>query len=217
MSTPFIRNHHFNLIKNQANNLLNAIRTVADLRVVETVRSSVEATIVELFPEASEEQLKLLRAVITLETASDFQRYYASLEPFLTEFPRITKDQIVKLFPKNKKLSIPDLQSIDYRYVTYLSWVDVGSNKLFIVYERNGKFVGVEGRATPTNKKNYCFVCNKYEELALFSAVSKKRPANASPDYYKAVGNYLCADSRECNKKLTDVTALEGFLRAVLE
>lgn len=217
MREPFIRNHQYNQIKKQAGNLLNAIRTVADPKVVESVRSGVESTIFELFPDASIDQQQLLGAIAKLETASEQQQYFVSLEPYLTEFPRIAKEQIQKLFPKNKKLKMPDLQSVDYRYVTYLSWVDVATNKLFVVYPLNGQFVGVQGRYSPMNKKNYCFICNRYDELALFSAVSRKRPANASPDYYKAVGNYLCLEGHACNKNMTDTSTLENFIRSVLE
>ncbi|MDF2961451.1 MAG: Fibronectin-binding family protein, partial [Paenibacillus sp.] len=124
--------------------------------------------------------------------------------------------QIQKLFPKNKKLKIPDLSAIDNRYVTYLSWADISTNKLFMVYHLNGQFIGVEGKYTPTNKKSFCFLCNRYEDLALFSAISQKRPANSSPDYYKAVGNYLCMNSHECNKNITDITYLEKFIDTVI-
>lgn len=217
MNKPFIRNHHYNFIKKQSGLLLNALRTVADRKIVDSVRSDTEAKIMDLFPDITDSQAQLLGAVTSLETADDFHKYLVSLEPYLTEFPRITKEQIQMLFPKNKKLKVPDLASIDYRFVTYLSWLDIAANKLFIVYPLNGQFVGVEGRYTPTNKKSYCFVCNKFEELALFSAVFKKRPPNASPDYYKSLGNYLCMNGHDCNKNATDVDALEKFIRTVLE
>lgn len=43
----------------------------------------------------------------------------------------------------------------------------------------------------------------------------KLRPPNASPDYYKAVGNYMCINSHECNRNITDVTYLERFIHDV--
>jgi hypothetical protein len=215
MCEPFIRNHQYNFIAKQAGNLQQALRSIADLRVLESVRTGTEAKIVELFPNASDAQRQLLEEVSALKTTEDFQRYLKGLESYLTEFPQITKNQIQKLFPKNKKLKLPDLTAIDHRFVTYLGWNDAATNKLYIVYPSNGQFIGVEGRFTPTNKKSYCFLCNRYEELALFSAVTKKRPANASPDYYKAVGNYLCLNSHDCNKNMTDTSALEKFIETV--
>ena len=89
----------------------------------------------------------------TIEKAEDFQRYLNALEPYLEPYPTISLNQIQKLFPKNKKLKVPDLQSIDFRYVTYLGWVDIATNKLYIVYPFEGRFIGIEGRITPTNKR----------------------------------------------------------------
>ncbi|WP_391573418.1 FusB/FusC family EF-G-binding protein [Cohnella sp.] len=216
MCETFIANHQFNAIKKHAENVLNAVRAASDRKVIESVKSSAEAEVAAMFPLATGERLKLLGEIVNVQTAEDYAKFTRALEPYLTEFPRVTKEQIVKLFPKNKKLKLPDLAAIDYRYITYLSWLDVASNKLFIVYPLDGKLIGVEGRYTPMNKKNYCFICRKYDELALFSAVSKKRPPNSSPDYYKAVGNYLCASGHDCNANMTDTTALESFIRSVL-
>lgn len=215
MCKPFIRNHQYNLIKKQADIFLRALRTTADPKVLDSVRFSTESKIVELFPNITDIQKQMLERISTLATAEDFQKYLSALEPYLVEFPQVTDKQIQKLFPKNKKLKIPDLLMIDNRYVTYLGWMDISTNKLFIVYYLNGQFIGVEGRYTPLNKKGYCFLCNRHEELALFSVISKKRPAKSSPDYYKAVSNYLCMNSHECNKNITDLSSLEKFIDTV--
>ncbi|MDF2788253.1 MAG: fibronectin-binding family protein, partial [Neobacillus sp.] len=45
-----------------------------------------------------------------------------------------------------------------------------------------------------------------------FSTVTKAKKSN-NPDYYKAIGNLICADSSECNKKLTNVDYLTTFLK----
>ncbi|WP_442603692.1 FusB/FusC family EF-G-binding protein [Paenibacillus sp. KN14-4R] len=216
MCEPFIRNHEYNFIKKQAGTLLQTIRTVADLKIVQSVRGDSVSKIVELFPSGTDGQKQMLESISGLERADDFQRYLNTLEAYLVDFPQITPKQIQKLFPKNKKLRMPDLGAIDNRFVTYLGWNDIATNKLFMVYHLNGHFIGVEGRFTPTHKKSYCFLCNRYEELALFTAVSKKRPAHASSDYYKAVGNYMCMDSQECNKNIRDTSALEKFIGSVL-
>ncbi|MEC0139414.1 FusB/FusC family EF-G-binding protein [Paenibacillus macerans] len=210
MSTPFIRNHQFNVIKKQAEFLQKTLRTVADRSVLETVRYSAVANIVEAFPVLTEEQQKMLGQISTFETAYDFQRYLSALEAYVEPFPPITPKQIQKLFPKNKKLKVPDLQSIDFRFVTYLSWVDIATNKLFIVYPYEGRFVGIEGRITPTNKKGYCLFCNRHQELAFFSV--KTKPANASPDNISMFGHYVCLDNQGCNHSITDTGSLEKFI-----
>jgi len=217
MNEPFIRNHHYNFIKNQANAVLYTLRTVGDPKIVESVRLGAQAKVTELFPGLADTPRALLESIADLRTADDFLAYQQALEPYLLPFPRITDQQIRKLFPKNKKLKLPDLTTLDLRYVSYLSWSDIATQKMFIVYPAaNGTFTGLEGRFTPTQKKSYCFLCNQFEEVALFSAVSRKRPAHASPDYYQSVGNYLCLSGQECNSNITDVTALEKFIHNVL-
>ncbi|MFB0842671.1 FusB/FusC family EF-G-binding protein [Paenibacillus oleatilyticus] len=212
---PFIRNHQYNFIKKQIDLLERACHSVTDPKVVESVRYSVHFNIMEAFPDATELQRQVLEKVSSLRAEVEFRDYLHSLEPYLVQFPEVTGKQLAKLFPKNKKLKLPDLTAIDYRYVTYLGWVDIATNKLFIVYRLDGQFVGIEGRYIPTNK-SVCFLCNRHAEVALFTAVTRSKPANASPDYYKAIGNYLCVDSEVCNKNITDVTALEKFVREVV-
>ncbi|WP_136605364.1 FusB/FusC family EF-G-binding protein [Paenibacillus dokdonensis] len=213
MSTPFIRNHQYNIIKKQAEFLQKTLRTVADRRVLETVRYRAATNIIEAFPGLTKDQQRMLEQISTFETAFDFQRYLSALEPYLEPYPPITLKQIQKLFPKNKKLKIPDLGSIDFRYVTYLSWVDIATNKLFIVYPFEGQFIGIEGRITPTHKKGYCLFCNRHQELA-FLAV-KTKPANALPDHYSSIGQYVCIENQGCNQSITDTASLEKFILSV--
>lgn len=210
MSTPFIRNHQFNVIKKQSDFLLKTLRTIADRKVLETVRYRAVTSTLEAFPSLTEDQKRMLGEISTIEKAEDFQRYLSALEPYLEPYPTITLKQIQKLFPKNKKLKVPDLQSIDFRYVTYLGWVDIATNKLYIVYPFEGRFIGIEGRITPTNKKGYCLFCNRHQELALFSV--KTKPAVASPDNLSFIGQYVCLDSQACNHSITDTGALEKFI-----
>lgn len=217
MCEPFIRSYQYNFIKNQADYVLHTLRTVGDPKVVAGVRSNAQAKVAELFPMITDDRITMLESVSDLKTGEDLQKYVQALEPYLVAFPPITEQQIRKLFPKVKKLKVPDLTQIDFRYVSYLSWVDIATNKMFIVYHKDGQFIGVEGRFTETNKKSYCFVCNRYEKLALFSATTRKRPANTTPDYYKSVGNYVCTDGHICNKNVTDITSLERFIESVLE
>lgn len=150
MSTPFIRNHQYNLIKRQAEFVRKTVQSAADRRVLETVRYSAATNIIDAFTDLTEDQQQMLEQISSLETTDDFQRYMKALEPYLELYPPITLKQIQKLFPKNKKMKMPDLQSIDFRYVTYLSWVDIATNKLFVVYPFEGQFIGIEGRITPT-------------------------------------------------------------------
>jgi len=216
MSVPFIRNHQYNLIKKQANLLHHSCNTVSDPKVVESVRVGVQSVVAQAFPAVSEQQQALLDSVVSIYTAIDLDRYLRSLEPYLSGFEQVTDTQLKKLFPKNKKLKLPELAAIDYRFVTYLGWTDIATGKLFLVYRLGDRLVGIEGRFTPVHKKSVCFLCNRHEEVALFSAVTRLKPAKASSDYYKAIGNYMCIDSATCNRNITDITALEKFISNVV-
>ncbi|MCM3782443.1 FusB/FusC family EF-G-binding protein [Neobacillus mesonae] len=213
MNTPFIRNHQYNVIKKQAGFVQNTLRTVADQSVLDTVRYRSVFNIIEAFSDLTEHQQQILKKLSILETAYDFQGYLNGLVPYLEPYPLITMKQVQKLFPKNKKLKVPDLQSIDFRLLTYLSWVDIALNRLFIVYPLEGRFVGIEGRITPTNKKGYCLFCNRHQELAFFSV--KTKPANPSPDNIASIGHYVCMDNQKCNESITDTGSLEKFILSV--
>ncbi|MGA4721166.1 FusB/FusC family EF-G-binding protein [Fictibacillus nanhaiensis] len=215
MSRPFIRNHQYNLITKQVLQLQRACNNGADSKVIEAVQHSAQSKILESFSDLDESQKDLIAGLIPLRKSEEFQKYLQSLEPFLEEFSTTTNKQIMKLFPKVKKLKVPDLNMIDFQKISYLGWVDIGTNKMFIVYHLDGKLVGVQGRYTPSNK-GICFLCNGITDVALFSAITKSKPANASPDYYKAIGHYICTDSHECNKRISNVGTLEKFIQDVL-
>ncbi|MGO4373349.1 FusB/FusC family EF-G-binding protein [Paenibacillus sp. 2TAB19] len=216
MTTPFIRNHQYNLIKKLVGQLQHACNTVADRKVIEAVRQSTLMKISEAFPQATEQQKQMLDSVSAMQRTEQFQAYLQELEPYVESFVQATDQQVKKLFPKVKKLKTPDLAAIDLRKFTYLGWTDIASSRMYLVYELGDKLVGVEGRFTPTNKKSVCFVCNRHEEVALFTALTKSKPANASADYYKAIGNYLCVNSEACNRNITDKSALERFVRDIV-
>ncbi|USG65039.1 FusB/FusC family EF-G-binding protein [Brevibacillus ruminantium] len=215
MTEPFIRNHHYNFIRQQTEHLQKATATVTDAKVLEAVRYGAEAKVIDLFSSATSSQRELLGEISSLKAAGDFQKYLQALSPYLAPFPQVTEKQVKKLFPKNKKLKVPDLTVIDYQAVTYLGWVDIATNKLFIVYPLNGEIRGIEGRFTIAPKKNICSLCHGHGEVALFTAISKTRSVHTSPDYYKAIGNYICTNSHECNKRITDVKALERLIQEI--
>ncbi|MGG3882451.1 FusB/FusC family EF-G-binding protein [Brevibacillus panacihumi] len=215
MTQPFIRNHQYNFIKKQADHVLRTHNTVSDPKVVEAVIFLAESKILEQFPELSKEQKELLQPITTCKTSQDFAEYLNRLSEYTIDFPAITEAQIKKLFPKTKKLKLPDLANMEISKLTYLGWIDIATNKIYFVYPENGKFIGVEGKFTPGNKKNLCSLCHGHEEVALVTAISKAK-SSLSPDYYKAVGNYMCVDAEKCNKRITDVSQLEDFFQRVL-
>ncbi|WP_018751791.1 FusB/FusC family EF-G-binding protein [Paenibacillus sanguinis] len=208
MQTPFIQNHQFNVIQKQADFLLKALRTVADQKVLETVRYTAITNMVEVFDELNAEQRQLLEQLTICEAAHEFQEYLDRMETYLISFPQVTAKQIQKLFPKVKKLKVPDLEMVDYARTTYLRWTDIAANRLFIVYPYEGRFLGIEGRITATNKKGYCMFCHRHQELGFFNVKTK----SSSPDHLSSIGQYVCLSGTACNHSITDLTMLEKFL-----
>ncbi|WP_438431610.1 FusB/FusC family EF-G-binding protein [Gorillibacterium sp. sgz500922] len=216
MVEPFIRNHDFNALSKQVTALQRAASTVSDPRIVESVRQSALAWVQETFADATEPQRDILNGFASLTQSEEFQHYLQTLDRYRIAHLDVSEKRIAKLYPKIKKLKVPDLAAIDLRKLTYLGWTDIAAGRMFLVYPLNGEPAGVEGRFTPA-KKGVCFICNRVEDVALFTTVAKSRPANASLDYYKAIGQYMCLDSETCNRNITDVTALEKFLTEALK
>jgi hypothetical protein len=211
MTEKFIKNEQLNFIKKQIALIKDSTKKNVPPNVLAAVIDLANAKILDLFPNVSLEQQEILD-LSKLKTENEYEQYIRRLSGLLLPFPKITEQQLKKMFPKQKKLKLPDLSNIDHSQLTYLSWNDLRSNKKFIVYELEGKMVGIVCEMTPTSKKNLCSICNCFGEVAYFSTLTKaKKPKN--PDYYKAIGNLICADSSECNKKITNVEYLTTFLK----
>ncbi|GGD63345.1 FusB/FusC family EF-G-binding protein [Paenibacillus nasutitermitis] len=216
MQKPYIRNHQFNLIQNETAYLGRTIRTSPDASVIEAIRYSVSTKILAAFPELTDAQRELLQFIANLSEEQEFQDYLEALSAFRIGFPEVTEQLIRDLFPKHKKLKLPDPSvQQDYSY-TYFGWPDIATNKMFLIYEIQGELIGIEGKYSLNHKKDVCAFCKGFGEVALFTANSRKKIAG-SPDYYKAVGNYICFKSHECNSRITDPSGLERFFKDVRE
>ncbi|WP_284035727.1 FusB/FusC family EF-G-binding protein [Neobacillus sp. 114] len=211
MTEKFIKNEQLNYIKKQIAVIRDSTKKNVPQNVLAAVIDLANAKISDLFPNATLEQQEMLD-LSRLKTDKEYEQYIQHLSDYLLPFPKITEQQLKKMFPKQKKLKMPDLSNIDHSQLTYLSWNDLRSNKKFIVYELEGKMVGIECEFAPTSKKNLCSFCNCFGEVAYFSTVTKAKKSK-NPDYYKSIGNLICADSRECNKNITDVEYLTTFLK----
>ncbi|PFO06570.1 elongation factor G-binding protein [Bacillus sp. AFS076308] len=211
MTEKFIKNEQLNFIKKQIAMIKDSAKKNIPPNVLAAVIDLANAKILDLISNASLDQQEMLD-LSRLKTDAEYEQYIQRLSDYLVPFPKITEEQLKKMFPKNKKLKRPDLSEIDHNQLTYLSWNDLRSNKKFIVYELDGKMVGIECNFAPTSKNNICSICNSFSEVAYFSTVTKSKKSK-NPDYYKAIGNLICADSSECNKKITNVDYLTTFLK----
>ncbi|QJC50723.1 FusB/FusC family EF-G-binding protein [Paenibacillus albicereus] len=216
MIPPFIRNHQFNGIQKQVRLLQQACASAADPKVLRSAREGVLLALHEAFPDADEGQRALLEPIAGWHAADDFRLGLHALQPYRLPFPTPSDAGLRRLFPKVKKLKTPDLAELDLAQTTYLGWTEAGSGRMLLVCGIDGMLIGVEGRVTGAVRgKNVCFACRHHGEVGLFTAVAKHRPAKASPDYYKAIGNYICLDSAVCNRQIEDAGPLERFVRDV--
>jgi hypothetical protein len=214
MKDKFIKNNQFNFIKRQVALIKDSYRKNSDPSVIKAVRELANAQILEFVPLATTEQIERLD-LLKWKTDVELEQYVQALASCLIPFPKLTEQQVKKMFPKAKKLKVPHLSAIDFEKMTYLSWTDISTNKKFIIYEHDEKLLGIECKYSILNKDNICSFCNRFGKVAFISTITKAKKSN-NPDYYKAIGNYICLDSIECNKKITSVDYLTSFLEESL-
>jgi hypothetical protein len=214
MSEKYIRNEDFNFIHKQVALIKDSCKKNAAPNVIQAVKDLAYTKILEHFPDATLDQKHMLD-LTRFKTDQEYDRYLQNLTDYLLPFAKIVEQQLKKMFPKNKKLKLPNLDNMSLHQLTYLSWLDISSNKKFIVYELENKMVGIECKYTPISKDNICSFCNHFGQVAYISTITKAKKAK-NPDYYKAIGNYICIDSTECNKKITSTDYLTAFLRESL-
>ncbi|MEH7073834.1 FusB/FusC family EF-G-binding protein [Neobacillus drentensis] len=214
MTEKYIKNVDFNFIQNQVALIKDSYKKNAAPNVIQAVKDLANTKISELFPNATDEHKEMLD-LSALKSDQEFDKYLQQLQGYRLPFPKISDAQLKKMFPKNKKLKLPDLDNMNLHQLTYLSWVDISTNKKFIVYELDEKIVGIECKYTVLQKDNICSFCHRFGQVAFISTVTKAKKAK-NPDYYKAIGNYICFDSTECNKKITNVDYLTTFMNESL-
>jgi hypothetical protein len=206
---PFIRSDQFNYIRTQTKILINAHSTSSDPKILAAVKELSLEKVYNLFTDLHEEQKELLRPLSEIKTDADW--FLAILRPYVIPFKELTEQTIKKLFPKAKKLKAPSLDHVDTREISYLSWIDHGSGKKFIVAPFDDKLIGLQGNYKPINQKGICTVCNGYEELGLFTTEKKGTVLGT----YTSRGNYICEDSLKCNHNLIKLDRLHDFIELV--
>ncbi|MEK4030617.1 MULTISPECIES: FusB/FusC family EF-G-binding protein [Bacillaceae] len=204
----FIRNDQYNLIKRQAKNLVNGHAAAQHEGVLKALKAMAEENIAEAFTDLTEEQRQLLSPITGVENKEQAEKFLAGIKPYVIPFKKITEQSLKKLFPKAKKLKLPDMENIDLREISYLGWYDKGSNKKYLVAYHNEKLTGVQGTFTPANQKGICALCNGYEETGMFIAEVKR----AEKGTFTKRGNYICRDSEKCNQNLTTLDKLQEFI-----
>ncbi|KMK97148.1 FusB/FusC family EF-G-binding protein [Rossellomorea marisflavi] len=203
----FIRNDQYNEISNQAQILLNGYSTVNDLNVLHALRGLVKDKVNGLFTDLTVSQEEMLSKVEEVKDSEQAEDFLLGLEPYILPFPPMTEAKLKKLFPKVKKLKMPDLSELNETNLTYLGWNDYGQERKYLVVERDGKLTGLKGRFTPSNKKGICAICHSFSEIGMFMSESKKSQQGT----YVNRGNYICQDSVVCNTQVKSLERLHDF------
>ncbi|MDZ5713267.1 FusB/FusC family EF-G-binding protein [Jeotgalibacillus haloalkalitolerans] len=207
----FISNEQFNMIKSQIIGMQRQANVTSDEGVKTAVKEAAEAKVHDIFQHLTPDQEKLISGIASLETEEERTKFLMDLMPYRTSFPDVTPADLRGLFPKVKKLPVPDLENMDFRALTYLGWKDIGQSKQYFVYVRDGKLKGIQGRYVISAKKGICSLCNRFGDVALTSIQNKPRESEGLKSY----GQYICYDSKECNQSIQDSAQLEAFLGQV--
>lgn len=206
---PYIRNDQYNFIRNQLKTILHAIATVKDQKVIDAVKLRALDQSIALFDELHEDQATALSEIINSSDEVEALNFLGTLENMLVPFPVVTKHEMSKLFPKLKKLKAPDLESIDFRKLSYMGWYDIRLNRKILIAHHENKLVGVQGTFRGSIK-GMCTICNMHEEVGLFMSIVKSNNEN-----YTSRGNYICTDSQKCNENITSIQRLNAFIDVV--
>ena len=212
----FIKKHEYNYIRKCLNDLNNAFKGCVDINIIEATKAYIHEKILNIFSNLSEEEKELLD-ISKINDPLHIDTYLAELNEYVYGMPNITNAQISKLFKKEKKLKLPNLNAQDSKNV-YLGWIDESIRKLFVAYNMNGKLIGMTCRLTnySSNNTHLCALCNhvgRENEVAFVSAICKT--ANTGEGAYKSIGFDLCLDSEKCNERIASIEKLEKILKDV--
>jgi hypothetical protein len=207
---PFIKNDQYNFIKAQTKVLVSGHSNASDPGVLKAMKALTLEKVMSLVPDPSIEQRDLLEPVVSIKDKQDAELFLARLKPFVIPFRegKLSEKTLQKLFPKVKKLKLPNLESINLREITYLGWNDIGQERKYIVTDMNGKLTGIRGMFKNHSQKGICTICHSISDIGLFMTESKA----AANGTFKNRGNYICQDSQICNQNLQSEEKLHEFV-----
>ncbi|RLQ91452.1 FusB/FusC family EF-G-binding protein [Planomicrobium sp. Y74] len=203
----FIRNDQFNFIKGQAKILVNGKATSSDAEVLSVLRHLAQEKVFGLFPSLNDEQKAVLKPLTAVKETAEAEAFLEQLSAYLLPFKSVTDQGLKKLFPKAKKLKGPKLDTLDFKKLSYLGWIE-SSTLMYLVIEKDGRLEGIHGSFNRSAKHGICSVCNKHSEVGLFTAKTK----GSSQDNFVKRGNYICQNNDTCNSNIDTLERLHDFV-----
>lgn len=213
---PFIKKEDFNFIKKRAADLHSTLRNCVDPNIIETNKAYINDKILNRFTDLSDEEKNLID-INKITDPLHIDKYLEDLNEYVYGMNPVKSTQLTKLFRKEKKLKIPELDFETSKKV-YLGWIDEGNRKLFLAYHLNGKLTGISCKIPSYNSNNnhICVLCNHIgtdSEVAFVSALCKT--SNPAQGTYRSIGFDVCLDSEQCNERITSTEKLESLLKDV--
>lgn len=212
----FIKKHKYNYIKKCLYDLNNAYNSSIDDNIIQATKSYINEKILNIFQDLSEEE-KILLDITKINNPLYIDAYLAKLNEYVYGMPNITNVQLNKLFKKERKLKLPNMDAQDSKNV-YLGWIDESTQKLFVAYNLNEKLTGMTCKITSSgsNNSHMCVLCNhigRENDVAFVSAICKT--PNSGEGAYKSIGFDICLDSQKCNDRISSIEKLEKILKEV--
>lgn len=205
MQSPFMTVADVRLIEKQVQKIIHAKSISKDQKVIDTVRSLAVSELHEGLTIVDE---NIIHEVEQVEDRISADLFINSLKMYTIPFKLISHKGLQSLFKKDKKLKLPNLDTVDWQGISYLSWIDKGTNRQYIVIENNGEYTALRGVADMQNHtKGICAICNQHGAIHMFTATVK-----GHTDAYKSYSNYICDDVNSCNAKISDYAKLEQFV-----
>lgn len=205
----FIYPYQFNYIRVQLSQLLQTVYFAGDYRVYAAHKLSVRDNVLSMFPGLSSAEIGLFQGLEEVKGQSDIGQFMERLELYVIPFPALEPDGVRKLFPKVKRLPLPDFKEVNWHKLSYFGWRDIATNTLFLVTRYNGKLIGIRNRITPLNRPGLCCVCHHSgSDVGLVTTAAKA-------SNYTTVGNHMCLDTLTCNTAMTSLSGLDSFVEQV--
>ena len=204
----FIRSDQYNFIKSQTHILAHGHATANDRGVIAALKSLAIEKVLHVFENLTDAQKKIIDTILAVENRENAEAFLLQLNPYVIPFQEITPQALKKIFPKAKKLKLPEIEEINMKEMSYLGWIDKGTGRKFIVAKAKNKFVGLQGTFQSINKKGICSLCHGHEEVGMFLVEIK----GDVPGTFVKKGNYICKDSIVCNQNMTSLDKLHDFI-----
>ncbi|RAL24445.1 FusB/FusC family EF-G-binding protein [Thermoflavimicrobium daqui] len=203
-----LKPHELNFIRQQLSHLIQTVYFVGDYRTLRLTEEAVEFKIGEVISHLSPEIRNLFQNITRFRGQGEVNTFIQSLSPYVEKFPKLSSNQVRKLFSKVKKLSMPDFEKMEDLALEYLGWRDIATHSLYLVYHEKGELYGLDCRYKPIsgNKSVFCCLCNQRRIGNQIGLVTTKRNNDL------VSGNYMCLDSQLCNQDITDIRKLREFM-----